>query len=174
VLQFCAIDFETATRRADSVCAVGLVRVEAGQVTDRCYHLVRPERREFAFTGIHGIRWEDVLGASSFRDVWGRCSESLHDASFVAAHGAAFDSRVLAAACHSAGLPRPRLPFVCTIGIARRVWGIYPTGLSEVCRVLQIPLDHHHALSDAEACASIVIMAQQHKHRRAAWPDDQV
>jgi DNA polymerase-3 subunit epsilon len=43
--------------------------------------------------------------------------------------------------------------------LARQTWGIYPTRLPDVCRRLRLPLDHHDPLSDARACAQIVIQA---------------
>jgi DNA polymerase-3 subunit epsilon len=36
---------------------------------------------------------------------------------------------------------------------------LYPTKLPDVCRHLRLDLDHHNALSDAEAYAQIVISA---------------
>ena len=45
--------------------------------------------------------------------------------------------------------------------LARDTWRIYPTKLPDVCRRLAIALNHHEALSDAEACARIVIAAQK-------------
>lgn len=43
--------------------------------------------------------------------------------------------------------------------LARQIWGIYPTTLPDVCRRLRLPLDHHDPLSDAKACAKIIIKA---------------
>ena len=43
--------------------------------------------------------------------------------------------------------------------LAREVWGIFPTRLPDVCRELGIPLRHHRALSDACACAEVVLRA---------------
>jgi DNA polymerase-3 subunit epsilon len=43
--------------------------------------------------------------------------------------------------------------------LARKKWKLYPTKLPDVCRYLDIPLNHHEALSDAMACAKIVIAA---------------
>ncbi len=65
----------------------------------------------------------------------------------------------LAACCALAGLPAPRLPFVCTVDLARKQWNLRPTKLPDVCRFLGLDLDHHHAQSDAEACARIVMAA---------------
>jgi DNA polymerase-3 subunit epsilon len=51
--------------------------------------------------------------------------------------------------------------------MARGILDIRPATLSNVCRRLRIPLDHHHALSDAEACAKIVLAAQEAELRAA-------
>ena len=45
--------------------------------------------------------------------------------------------------------------------MARRAWNICPTKLSDVCRKLGIALNHHEALSDAMACARIVLAANE-------------
>jgi DNA polymerase-3 subunit epsilon len=50
--------------------------------------------------------------------------------------------------------------------MARAVWNVRPTTLPDVCRFLGIALNHHDALSDAEACARIMIAAK----RRLATP----
>ena len=78
----------------------------------------------------------------------------------MAAHHAPFDRSVLAACCAAAELTPPDLPFRCTVRIARAAWRLFPTRLPDVCRFLGIPLRHHDALSDAEACARIVVAAE--------------
>ena len=62
------------------------------------------------------------------------------------------------------GVEPPEIPFRCTVQLARQTWNIKPTKLNNVCDHLGITLKHHHAASDAEACALIVIAA----HRKAA------
>jgi DNA polymerase-3 subunit epsilon len=164
---FVAIDFETADHGRDSACAVALVRVEGRRIVERAAHLIRPPRREFVFTHIHGIRWSDVARSPSFRDVWVRVRPVLRGAEFLAAHNAAFDSSVLEACCAGAGVRPPSLPFECTMKLARRVWDVRPTTLPAVCRHLRLPLVHHDAASDAEACARIMIAASGAKQRVA-------
>ena len=156
---FVAIDFETADPGPDSACAVGLVRVEGLKVVRREVVLIRPPRPRIVFSYIHGITWEMVAGAPAFAEAWPALAPVLEGASFLAAHCAPFDRRVLAACCAAAGLPVPALPFACTMQLARRTWGIRPTKLPDVCRRLGIGLIHHDPLSDAEACARIVIAA---------------
>jgi DNA polymerase-3 subunit epsilon len=157
---FVAIDFETADYEADSACAVGLVRVEGTRVVAREQRLIRPPRREFVFTYIHGLTWESVRDQPGFREVWSDLKPLLDGVDFLAAHNASFDSRVLRSCCDAARLRRPEIGFVCTVALARRTWGIYPTRLPDVCRRLGIPLRHHDALSDAEACARIVMASR--------------
>lgn len=41
-MNFAAIDFETATGRRNSACAVGIVTVEDGEIIDKYYSLIRP------------------------------------------------------------------------------------------------------------------------------------
>ena len=92
-------------------------------------------------------------------EAWPGLLPLLEGAEFVAAHNAPFDRSVLRACCDRAGLETPGLPFLCTVRLARKVWGMYPTRLPDVCGRLGIPLRHHHAGSDAEACARIVLRA---------------
>jgi DNA polymerase-3 subunit epsilon len=156
---FVAIDFETADCPHDSACAVGLVRVENHRIVDRTYSLIKPPRKKFVFTHIHGITWEDVANQPTFHELWPTYSPMLEDIDFLAAHNASFDRSVLNKCCSTAGLQPPNIPFRCTVHLARRTWNIYPTKLNHVCDHLGITLKHHQAASDAEACALIVIAA---------------
>ena len=156
---FVAIDFETANTEAHSACALAMILVEGGQIARREVHLIQPPSPVFTFTGIHGITWEDVRGERSFGEVWVGVRDILDRASYLVAHNAGFDRRVLAACCQRAQLPMPPLPFVCTVQVARAVWNIRPTKLPNVCASLGIGLKHHDAASDAEACAHILVAA---------------
>jgi len=159
--RFLALDFETANFATNSACAVGLVCVEKGRIAKKAVHLIRPPSRWFAFTHIHGITWEDVEQAPTFGELWPEISSFFEDVDFVAAHNASFDKRVLAGCCEHYGLPFPAVNFSCTVKLARQTWAIKPTTLSNVCSELRIPLNHHEALSDAMACAKIVLAAHK-------------
>jgi DNA polymerase-3 subunit epsilon len=158
---FVAIDFETADHDRDSACAVALVRVERQQIVGRRSALIRPPRRAFLFSALHGITWDDVAGKPTFGECWPGLSEFLDGARFLAAHYSAFDRSVLQTCCNRGGLPMPALPFLCTVQLARKTWNIRPTKLPNVCAHLRIPLKHHDPGSDAEACARIVLAALQ-------------
>lgn len=172
-LNFVAIDFETANNRRDSACAIGLVKVVDGRIIDTAHYLIRPPTREFIFTYIHGLSWKDVANAPDFGELWPSIAPWFDGAEFLAAHNAPFDKGVLNACCASYSLAQPGLPFRCTVQIARSSWKIYPTKLPDVCRKLNIALDHHQALSDAMACAQIVLSAHKHMAERKLLADPQ-
>ena len=156
---FAAIDFETANYGRDSACAVGVAIVRDGSLVQSVHRLIRPPSSRFAFTWLHGIDWEQVADAPPFGTVWEEIEPLLEGVDLLAAHNAKFDRGVLAACVRRHGLPDPGRRFVCSMGVARKVWNLYPTTLSDVCARLDIPLNHHDALSDAEACARILIAA---------------
>ncbi|MEO2055258.1 MAG: 3'-5' exonuclease [Nitrospira sp.] len=158
---FTAIDFETADYEADSACAVGLVKVVGDQIVKKERFLIRPPRPSFVFTYIHGIDWVQVAREPTFKELWPVIRDMLTGVDFIAAHNARFDQGVLYASCKIAGLDRPDPRFVCTVKLSRKVWGPYPTKLPNVCDHLGIQLKHHDPLSDAEACARIVIAAMK-------------
>ena len=111
------------------------------------------------FTYIHGISYEQVRDQPAFGSLWQELSPMLQGARFLAAHNASFDRGVLEACCDAAGLPRVTQPFLCTVRLARQQWRMKPANLPAVCANLGIELVHHEALSDAEACAKIVLAA---------------
>jgi len=160
VIRFVAIDFETADRGADSACALGAVLVEGERIVETRYRLIRPPRPTVEFTYIHGLAWSDLADQPSFAEAWSGFADLFDDVDFIAAHNAPFDRRVLYACCDGAGILRPQPAFRCSVKMARGILEIRPAKLSNVCKRLGIALDHHHALSDAVACAKIVIAAQ--------------
>jgi DNA polymerase III subunit epsilon len=158
---FLAIDFETANQSRDSACSLGLVRVEKSKIVHKAVHLIRPPSSDFMFTYIHGISWRDVASQPTFKDIWKDISPLFKGVEFLAAHNASFDASVLRACCQRYRIAAPDLPFTCTVNLARSLWGVYPTKLPDVCRHLKIKLNHHEALSDALACAQIIMAAHK-------------
>ncbi len=157
---FVAIDFETANYGNDSACSVGVVRVRDGQIAQQEMRMIRPPSNWFIFTHIHGIAWKDVAQAQTFGEVWPELAPLFEGADFIAAHNAGFDRRILLACCDRYQLEPPTQPFLCSMQLARSVWNLHPTKLSDVCQHLNIELNHHEALSDALACARILIAGE--------------
>ncbi|HBH73828.1 MAG TPA: exonuclease [Synechococcales bacterium UBA10510] len=150
------LDFETANSSRDSACSLAIIRVEALQIVSRTYRLIRPPSTHFMFTSIHGITWNDVKREPTFKDLWREFRPLFDGISFIAAHNASFDSSVMKACCNTYGLVPPGAPYLCTVRLARQTWQLKPANLPSVCSYLGLHLEHHNALSDAEACANIV------------------
>lgn len=156
---FAALDFETADYSRDSACALSIVVAEDAAIKAQRTFLIRPPRRDFVFTYLHGISWSDVSGKPDFKGHWPQIAEMLEGVDFLAAHNARFDRSVMEECCTRARIKKLKHPFLCTVKLARNVWRIYPTKLPDVCKKLKIPLKHHDASCDALACAKIVIAA---------------
>jgi DNA polymerase-3 subunit epsilon len=153
---FIALDFETANYSRDSACSLAIIRVESLKVVSRTYRLIRPPSAHFMFTDIHGISWGDVMSEPTFKELWPEFRPLFDGISFIAAHNASFDSSVMKACCSTYGLVPPAPPYLCTVKLARQTWQLKPANLPSVCSYLGLRLQHHNALSDAEACANIV------------------
>lgn len=152
-----AIDFETSGYAAHSACAVGLARIEGGRVTDCFYSLLRPPSARVMFTEIHGLTWPMLKDAPGFAEVWPEAAAFLRGARFLLAHNASFDRRVLLACCRAAGQTAPDTPFLCTLKGARHSLPLPSKKLNLVCEHFGIALNHHNAVSDAQACAQVYL-----------------
>ena len=158
--KYVAIDFETANNSRSSACSVGLVTVTGSQISSEDVFLIRPPSKQFLFSDIHGLTWDDVKNEKTFYELWPSLEKIMRGADYLVAHNATFDKGVLNMCCQEYGIATPALPFVCTVKLARSQWGINPTKLNNVCDALDIPLNHHEALSDARACAKVVMIAE--------------
>lgn len=151
---FTAIDFETMTAARSSACAIGLVKVISGNITQRFYSLINPipDNKTHDNSAVHGITREMVSTAPKFCDLWPTINEIVGD-DILVAHNAEFDhsvwdEQILNYCCTDTPA---KYRFVCTYEL---------TGLSleEACRKHGIDIGHHHdALDDALACAQLFL-----------------
>jgi DNA polymerase III subunit epsilon len=158
---FVAIDFETANDDRDSACEIGLVKVVNNEIVARERSLINPQTTYFEYSYYNKIKPEDVADAPSFDKVWAEFGHLLDGAEFIAAHKADFDRDVLYKCCDKYKIKPPAQKFICTLKIARACWKLKAVALNNVCDHLGIELNHHEALSDALACAQIVIKAMK-------------
>jgi DNA polymerase-3 subunit epsilon len=157
-MNFCSIDFETANQKRDSACAIGLVLVRGGVIVEKVSHLIKPPTKEFMFTHIHGLSWRDVEAAKSFGELWPSIAYLFEGNDFMVAHNAPFDLGVLRACLAANNIKEPNVNFRCTLKESKTKWPNLPGyKLSDVSAHLGIDLNHHEALSDALACAKIII-----------------
>lgn len=153
---FCvALDFETAGYYGHSACAIGLAKIENFRVVDQYYSLIKPPSSRIYFSHVHGLKWKDLKNERPFEKVWPEALEFIGGARYLLAHNARFDRGVLAACCEVFAQAYPAQPFLCTLKGARRALPLPSKSLGSVCEYFNIGLEHHHAASDARACALV-------------------
>ena len=155
-----AIDFETANYGMESACALSMVRISEHIDAEKTF-LIRPPNRNFRFTYIHGIRWEDVQDSGTFAEIFCDFSEFIEGADYLLAHNAPFDRGVLKSCCEYWNLKYPDIPFLCTLKGCRRGLSLHKNSLDYVCSHLNIPLKHHDSRSDAIAAARIFMYLRE-------------
>lgn len=161
-MNFTAIDFETATGYAHSACAVGIITVEDGIITDEYYTLIQPPNNEYWYQNImvHGIKPIETLAEKTFDDLFPEIRKRIQGRTIVA-HNEQFDRNVLIKTMKYYGLYYDELDLAerweCTCRIYRAK-GYKPANLKYCAERNNIALKHHEALSDARACAQLYLL----------------
>ena len=163
MLNFTAIDFETANSSGASACSVGMVKVRDGVVVDSAYWLIAPPPGHDEFsewnTRIHGITAADVVGAATWAEQLPQLVAFV-DGDDLVAHNAGFDLGVIKTASIVTGQPVPDFRYVCSLQVARRTYHLESYRLPVAAMAAGFEdFSHHNALADAEACAAIMIHA---------------
>jgi DNA polymerase-3 subunit epsilon len=148
-MTFTALDFETAMPQRHSICQIGLVRVENGEIVHTYNELVQPPDNLYSpfNTRVHGIDALDTYSAPTFDEVWGHIQPFI-EGQVVVAHNASFDVGCLKKALDYYQLPSVEFESACT-------YKIYKKKLNVLCDEYNIELKHHDALSDAKACGEL-------------------
>lgn len=159
MLNFAAIDFETANNERSSVCSVGIVIVRDGKIVDKFYSLIKPEPEYYNYwcSQVHGLTAEDTEDAPIFPKVWAQIEPIIEGLPLVA-HNKAFDESCLKAVFRVYQMDYPDYEFHCTSIASRKVWPEGHHNLDIIAARCGYDLEnHHHALADAEACAAIAL-----------------
>ncbi len=157
---FIAIDFETATARISSACAVGIVAVSGVHIVDQFYSLIQPPQNVYDAHNIeiHGITPKQTENAPAFADLLPEISRFFDPHVPVVAHNPQFDMSVLRMASDAAEFPD--FVYVNSMDIAR----YFVSGslsLDNCAKEMGINLEgftHHDALADAAMCANITVL----------------
>ena len=150
---FTAIDFETAQGYRNTICAVGLVRVENGKIDQTLELLVQPPDNyywDWFSRDIHGISAEDTKDSPTFDKVWPQIESFITNQTVVAHNGFGFDFQCLEKTLEYYDMIVPEYNKQCT-------YKIYGINLADLCKMKDIKLNHHNALSDAKACAELYL-----------------
>ena len=160
MLDFAAIDFETANSESSSVCSVGIVVVRGGEVVDTFYSLIQPEPTYYNYfcQRVHGLSCRDTDDAPVFPRVWEQI-EPLIEGLPLVAHNAKFDQGCLKSVFRVYQMDYPDYVFYDTLKASRKAFPDAPNHqLHTIAALCGYDLkNHHHALADAEAAAAIAI-----------------
>ena len=149
---FVAIDFETMTAEPTSACAVGLVKVTEGVITQEFYSLINPtpDDRDKVNTFIHGITMEQAALAPTFAELYPQILNMIGKLP-IACHSKGADINILDACMQHNNLK--------DINTSNHICTYELSGLSlpDACAKYGIEMGcHHNALDDARACAKIL------------------
>ena len=157
--RYIVFDVETPNSYNNRMSAVGITIVENSAIIDSFYSLVNPDTHFDWFNiQLTGISPDMVEDAPNFETLW-QTIEPIMASGILVAHNARFDMGVLSKCLHSYGISwKPSAVYACTCVMGRKCYPHFPNPkLNTMCSLLDIPLAHHKADSDSEACAKLLI-----------------
>ena len=156
--RYIVFDVETPNRYNNRISAIGISVVEDGRIIQDYYCLVDPEQPfDWFNTVLTGINEETVFDAPSFPEVWEEI-EPLLSSGILVAHNASFDISVLRKCLAGYEIEwKPMVKGICTVIMGRSLLPGISHKLNDMCEYYGICLNHHHADSDARACAEILL-----------------
>lgn len=154
---YVALDVETANDFRGSICSIGLVRFKNGTVSETFYSLINPEEEFDWFNiSIHGIRPEDVTNAPTFPEIKQQIVDFIGE-DIVVAHFAQFDMGALKDVYQKYQIEFDNIHYICSYHLAKTTFpGQLNYKLKGLANTLNIQLEHHNALSDAQTSGLIL------------------
>ena len=160
MINFVALDLETATSVKSSICQIGITEVVDGKIQPSRSWLVKPKGNIYdGFNiAIHGITPEDTKNSPLFPEVWKDVKPFL-EGKTVVAHNTSFDMYALRDAFDEYGIDYPTFDYFCTLRIAKYlIKGCYSYSLDVVLDYLGIKFEgHHKADNDSLGCAELLL-----------------
>lgn len=161
-MNYTVFDVETANNQRDSICSIGFIRYENGQIVHEEEILINPEV-EFNYFNIkiHGITQEMVRNKPTFSDIWPEIKQYFSDTILVAHNAKSMDLNALYKTLERYQLPLVENQYICTYELAREIFRnndkIESYRLNVLSKALGIELkNHHNALEDTQACFYIL------------------
>jgi DNA polymerase III subunit epsilon len=156
---YVVVDIETTGSWAngDRITEIGAVKVRNHEIIDEWHSLINPKRSIPAnITRLTGITNDMVRGAPLFAEMADGFMQFMGDGVFVA-HSVNFDYGFISYEYERLER-RFRFPKLCTCaGMRRRYPGHKSYSLGSLCEIYGVSLkDHHRALCDARAAASLL------------------
>ena len=155
-INFVALDVETANYNKGSICSIGLVKFINGNIVDTYETLINPEEE---FDGyniyIHGITGDAVKNSPTYPAIAPDILKFI-DGLPVVAHYAPFDSGAIRECNEKYGINDFYMEYFCSYYLSKAVISRLSYKLKNLAKEFNIPLNHHNALSDAQASGLII------------------
>lgn len=160
-MNFVAIDVETANSDVSSICQIGIVHFENGEIVDTWCQLVNPhDYFDPINEQIHGITEKDVRNSPDYLAISNEINQRTQGR-VVAAH-TGFDKASVTKAALKNNVNAPECTWLNTASVARRAWPEVAQkgyGLTPLAARLGIEFKHHNAAEDARAAGIILLRA---------------
>lgn len=160
-MNFIALDVETANADFASICSIGLVHFNEGQVVKKLTILINPQDHFDAVNiSIHGITPEQVVDAPTMREILPVINANFTQVAVI--HHSSFDRVAICQAAKKYGQNNPPCIWIDTTRVARRAWPKYAKkgyGLANLAKDFGIEFDHHDAAEDARVAGLIMMRA---------------
>lgn len=161
IMNFVAIDVETANPDFASICQVGIAEFRDGVLRSTWESLVDPvDYFDAMNVSVHGIDEKTVRGAPKWQGAYELLLPKLKG-NVVASH-TAFDRAAIHRACEKNGLTPHNCAWLDTARVVRRAWPAFSRkgyGLANVTKHLNIEFQHHNAKEDARAAGEVLLRA---------------
>lgn len=175
-LNFTAIDVETANEKRTSICSIGIVVVEKGEIIKQIEHLIKPKELRFNDFNIrlHGITERQVTLSPEFDEIWEKISNEFNER-IILAHNSEFDLGSIKQTLELYNIDFPEIKYACTQKISQYAFQeLKNYRLDAVADFLGLKYNHHNCLSDAFVSATIGIrgLPQIDKKSYSYWTDE--
>lgn len=158
-MDFLVLDFETARKEQWSICQIGLVKYNNGEITKLIDEYVNPQC-DFKYKGHtekHRITANHVKDALTFDKFYPELKQLTQD-KIVFNHNSS-DEKFFNAACDKFGLEKYNIIWLNSATLVRRTWVNFSQkgyGLENMASHLQIEYTPHNAAEDSRATAIII------------------
>ncbi len=161
MMNFIAIDLETANSDMASICQIGIARCKDGVIIEEWSTYVDPEDEfDRVNVSIHGIDETAVQGYPPFPE-FADTLRSYLEGNVVVCH-THFDRVALHQASERYNVDPISCTWLDSAKVVRRTWNSFARkgyGLHHMCEFLEYDFKHHDALQDAKAVVHIMVAA---------------
>jgi DNA polymerase III subunit epsilon len=160
-MNFVAIDVELANPDMASICQIGIVEYNNGNLVREWKTYIDPEDYFHNYNiMITGINESTVKGSPTFKDVNNDLLDLLNN-KIIACH-TYFDRVSINRSCEKYNTLKPDCIWLDTSLVVRRTWedlSYKGFGLANVSKKIGYDFNHHDALEDAKAAAHVLLTA---------------